>query len=105
MATIAFYGPTGDRASKVAVGIVLAEGEGPSTMERWLTDDTDARNDPAILAEVERFLLAHQVKSVAMSDGLLGCPHEEGVDYQEGQSCPECPYWAGRTRFAGGKAR
>jgi hypothetical protein len=101
---VAFYGPTEDRASKIAVGIVLSDGDDPSIMERWLTDETDARRDPEILAAVQEFLLRHQVKSVVMSDGLLGCPHEEGVDYPEGQSCPQCPYWAGRDRFTGEKA-
>ena len=33
------------------------------------------------------------------TDGLIGCPHEEGIDYPEGKSCPQCPYWAGRDRF------
>ena len=23
---------------------------------------------------------------------LIGCPHEEGIDYPEGHSCPHCPY-------------
>jgi hypothetical protein len=40
----------------------------------------------------------HGVKSVVMTDGIIGCPHEEGVDYQ-GPTCPHCPFWAGRDRF------
>jgi hypothetical protein len=32
---------------------------------------------------------------------MLGCPHEEGIDYPEGEACPECPYWAGRDRPIG----
>ena len=47
------------------------------------------------------FFRQHGVKSVAMSDGLLGCPHEEGIDYPKGEACPQCPYWAGRDRFTG----
>ena len=31
----------------------------------------------------------------------LGCPHEEGVDYPEGQICPQCPFWAHRDRWTG----
>jgi hypothetical protein len=34
-----------------------------------------------------------------VTDGIIGCPHEEGTDYPEGASCPQCPYWAGRDRF------
>jgi hypothetical protein len=29
---------------------------------------------------------------------MLGCPHEEGIDYPEGEACPACPFWAGRER-------
>ncbi len=34
-------------------------------------------------------------------DRILGCPHEEGIDYAVGEACPQCPHWAGRDRFAG----
>jgi hypothetical protein len=50
-------------------------------------------------AEVAGFIVSHGVKSVVMTDGIIGCPHEEGIDYPEGTSCPKCPYWAGRDRF------
>lgn len=36
-----------------------------------------------------------------MTDRIMGCPHEEGIDYPSGQSCPECAYWIGRERFSG----
>jgi MFS family permease len=39
------------------------------------------------------------VRSVAMVDRIIGCPHEEGVDYPEGEECPECPFWRGKDRF------
>jgi hypothetical protein len=35
-----------------------------------------------------------------MVDRVIGCPHEEGIDY-EGPTCPHCPYWAGRDRWTG----
>ena len=50
---------------------------------------------------VMHFIQKYGVKSVVMPDRIIGCPHEEGVDYPEGQSCPQCPYWAGRDRFTG----
>jgi hypothetical protein len=34
-----------------------------------------------------------------MTDRIIGCPHEEGIDYPDGQKCPQCPYWASRDRF------
>jgi hypothetical protein len=99
VATI-FYGPAGDVATKVAVGVVETEGAEPSALERWFSD-SEIRSDPEILGEVLAFVEARGAKSVVMSDGLLGCPHEEGVDYPEGASCAQCPYWAGRDRFSG----
>jgi hypothetical protein len=36
-----------------------------------------------------------------LADRIIGCPHEEGVDYPEGQSCPRCPFWAHRDRWSG----
>ncbi|MFN2513726.1 MAG: hypothetical protein ABR568_20185 [Pyrinomonadaceae bacterium] len=35
VATIAFYGPTAQQATKVAVGIVMREGFEPEFLERW----------------------------------------------------------------------
>jgi len=99
LATVAYYGPTDAFASKVAVGVVQADGEGPSQLERWFSDDTDVRRNEAVEAEILSFLAAQGVRSVVMTDGIIGCPHEEGIDYPEGASCPKCPYWAGRDRF------
>jgi hypothetical protein len=99
-ATVAFYGPDNQRASKVAVGIVEAEGAAP-VMARWFAEESDARTDPAIAASVLRFVQDHGVKSVIATDGIIGCPHEEGIDYPDGQVCPQCPFWAHRNRWTG----
>jgi hypothetical protein len=103
-ATIAFYCPTADRASKVAVGIIGSHDQEPSDLRRWFSDTGDARHDAGIEREILQYIADHGVVSVLMADGLLGCPHEEGIDYPEGQSCPQCPYWAGRDRFSGVRA-
>jgi hypothetical protein len=101
VATIAFYGPTAERASKVAVGIVVREGAKVDTMKRWRSEEHDLRFDEEIAFEISDFLREHGVLSVTMLDRIIGCPHEEGIDYPEGESCPECPYWRGRDRFSG----
>lgn len=36
------------------------------------------------------------MREVAVTDDALGCPHEEGIDFPEGQECPYCPYWRGK---------
>lgn len=101
VATLAFYGPDDKRASKVAAAIIPVEGAEPAQLERWYTDAGDARNDPAIVEAIVRFIEQHGAKSVVATDRIIGCPHEEGIDYPEGQPCPQCPYWAHRDRWSG----
>jgi hypothetical protein len=96
--TVAFYGPDNRFASKVAAAVVAAEGEEASALERWFSDTEDVRASATIGEEVLAFFERHGVKSVVMTDGIIGCPHEAGVDY-EGPTCPNCPFWAGRDRF------
>ncbi len=100
VATIAFYGPDDARASKVAVGVVRTEGAEPE-MRRWSTAAGDIRRDPNVGDEVARLLKAKGVAEVVMTDRIIGCPHEEGIDYPEGKACPQCPFWAHRDRWTG----
>ena len=102
--TVAFYGPDDTRATKVAVGIVPAENAEPTQLERWFNDERDVRADAAIGKAILDFLASHGVRSVALTGGIIGCPHEEGVDYPEGQACPRCPFWVGRDRWTGRRA-
>jgi hypothetical protein len=99
VATIAFHGPTAALATKIAVSIIPDEQNQPTQLERWFSQDCDIRYDYAIAKEIDAFLRQHQVRSVGAVDRIIGCPHEEGVDYGDGQSCPQCPFWAGRDRF------
>src|SRR5215471_6080002 len=98
IATVAFYGPTATLATKVVVGIAVAEGKEVDPLRKWFSEN-DVRSDEEIGLQIAAFIKEHGVKSVAMADRLLGCPHEEGIDYPDGKSCPQCPYWAGRNRF------
>lgn len=101
VATVAFYGPDGSRASKVAVGIIPSEGAAASEMQRWFSETGDVRRDAAVGAEIIAFITAHGVMTVAMTDRIIGCPHEEVIDYPEGETCPQCPFWEGRDRWSG----
>jgi hypothetical protein len=98
LGTVAFYGPDNLRATKVAVGIVHRESGKVREMERWISEIGDVRYDDMIGHQVLAFLQRHGVKTVVTGAGILGCPHEEGIDYPEGATCPRCPYWAGRER-------
>jgi len=56
--------------------------------------------DPKVTEEIRKFFALHGVKSVIMTDGNLGCPHEEGIDFPRGRDCPFCPFWAGKQGTA-----
>lgn len=102
LATIAYYGEDAFRASKVAVGIIQdEEKEEVTTMRKWYSDVSDVRKDAAILKDILHFLEEQQVKRVLVIDRIIGCPHEEGIDYPNGEKCPQCPYWANRNRWTG----
>jgi len=101
VATIAYYGPDDRRATKVAVGIAESETGGVARMERWSSETTDVRRDPQINQAILRFIEGHGARSVAMFNRIIGCPHEEGIDYAEGEKCPQCPFWATRDRWSG----
>ncbi len=45
------------------------------------------------------FIEENEATSVGMTKDIIGCPHEEGIDYPEGESCPTCRYWKGRDRL------
>ena len=69
-------------------------------LRAWLVDRGDIRSDSGIAREILEFIEEHQVRSLAISDAIIGCPHQEGIDY-EGEWCPVCEFWHGRDRFAG----
>lgn len=71
VATIAYYGPDAIRATKVAVGIILAEGEEPSALERWHSADADVRFDQEICGAALDFIAKHHVKTVALSPRII----------------------------------
>lgn len=97
---MAWYGPDNAFASKVAVGIIMGENQETAFLERWYSQEgVDVRHDPRIGQEVKAFIQEHGARSVVASDRIMGCPHEEGVDYPDGESCPQCPFWQGRNRF------
>ncbi len=101
VATIAFYGPDDRHASKVAVGIVRGEKADATDLERWISKAGDVRDDLDTASAVQQFIERHGANSVIIADRIIGCPHEEGVDYAVGAKCPQCPFWANRDRWSG----
>jgi hypothetical protein len=100
VATIAYYGPDNTRASKVTVGIIQQEGGQVALLERWFSEE-DVRFDALICNSILQFAKTQRVRTLVMANPIIGCPHEEGIDYPEGENCPRCPYWARRNRWTG----
>ena len=91
--TVALYGPDDRITTKIAAGVITSPNAEPILM-RWMA--TDVAKQPKVQRELREFFEQYGVKSVAMSEGNMGCPHEEGDDFPEGDDCPFCPFWAGK---------
>jgi len=102
--TISYYGPTDNFATKVSVGIV-DDNDNIISLERWFSKDADIRGMEEINDKIVQFLKLHKVKSVAVPDQIIGCPHEEGIDYPEGTTCTKCSFWKNRDRWTGEKLK
>lgn len=83
------------------VGIVVSDKDEVSELRKWFAETTDVRQDLTVTQEILEYLDQHRAQRVVMTDRIIGCPHEEGVDYPEGEPCPRCPYWAHRDRWTG----
>lgn len=100
LAIVAAYGPDTQLATKLVVSVFERPAQpDAAAMRTWHTDGVDARHDSVIAGEISDFLAAHGVKQTVMPDELIGCPHQEGLDYPMGRVCPRCPAWAGLDRF------
>src|SRR5262249_11591041 len=91
--TVALYGPDDRTTTKIAAGVILHDGAEP-IIQRWVA--TDVTTNPRVPPEMKGFFVEHGVKSVAMCEGSMGCPHEEGEDFPQGEDCPFCPFWRGK---------
>lgn len=91
--TVALYGPDDRTTTKIAAGVILHKGAEP-IMKRWVS--TNILANPRVQEEMDSFFKQYGVRSVGMSEGNMGCPHEEGEDFPQGEDCPFCPWWKGK---------
>jgi len=98
MATVAFYGPDDKLATKVVVAVFSRAGGKLERIEKWYSRVADIREDPVIRQEIVAFVKKHDVERAITTEGIIGCPHEEGVDYPLGEFCPLCPFWKLKIR-------
>jgi hypothetical protein len=90
LATITYHGPSPWQATKIAVGILTGDNQEP-ILKQWT--GKDIAEDVEAAKEISQFIKDHEVARVLTSEWVLSCPHEEGVDYPLGESCPFCPDW------------
>jgi SEC-C motif len=91
--TVAMYGPDDKTTTKMAASVILHHGADP-ILQRWVA--TNVTTNPRVQQELKELFLQHGVKRVVMSEGNMGCPHEEGEDFPHGEDCPFCPFWKGK---------
>jgi hypothetical protein len=96
--TVAFYGRDDRRITKIVAAVVKHERAGP-ILERWV--GTTVCTNPKVRRQMKALFDRHKVATVVTTDGNIGCPHEEGMDFPRGEDCPFCPFWAGKQ----GRAR
>jgi hypothetical protein len=102
IATVAHYGPDDRTTTKIAVGIVNQLGN-VLALERWVGPDVATNRE--IAAQIQAFIAQHGARNVIITDGVIGCPHEEGLDFPEGEDCPFCPFWQGKQGTAASRRR
>lgn len=99
MATLIVYGPDNRTATKLVASVFDRPGQAePVAVEKWLMQGGDIRQDPGMKEALQGFLKRHRVVKSLAHDVIFGCPHEEGIDYPEGEVCPHCLFWANLDR-------
>jgi hypothetical protein len=98
-ATLAYYGPDNKKATKAVLGIFLRHDD-DVILHKYFDEQNDVRFSIKVQEDVLARLREHEVRTLIMMERIFGCPHEEGIDYPEGEDCPHCPFWKGRDRYA-----
>ena len=99
IATYSEYGPTDNFCTKIVVGIVEKDSNEIIDMKKWFSDGQDLRLDLEIKRSVFLFIKLHNVYATVSLGKIIGCPHEEGIDYAVGSECPTCVFWNYKVRF------
>ena len=91
--TVALYGPDDTTTTKIVAGVIAWEGADPM-LERWM--GTNIKDSLKVRQQIQEFFQKHGVRSVVATAANIGCPHEEGEDFPDGEDCPFCPFWKGK---------
>lgn len=100
--TISLYGKNDQVASKLVATTIHMGSKKIKEMKKWYSyAEVDVREIPEVVKELAVFVEKWNPKILSSLDKIIGCPHEEGIDYPENESCQECPFWSYRDRFTG----
>jgi hypothetical protein len=91
--TIVYYGPDDKVTTKIVASVYLTNGS-PPLIKKWSGDGVVT--DFQVISELGHFFKENGVQRVVMTGSNAGCPHEAGIDYPAGESCPVCTYWKSR---------
>ena len=92
IATVAFYGPNDQIATKAVVRI-LTKDKLVQDSRTWVSSTMDVREDETIRAEMVDYIKSQKVEHATATEQVIGCPHEAGIDYPAGGFCPMCDFW------------
>ena len=89
IATVALYGPDDRAATKLMVASFRRSMPRPQILSAGSSKGPISAMTAALRKEVLAFIDAAGAKSTVMTDRIIGCAHDEGIDYQ-GRTCPSC---------------
>lgn len=93
LGVVVLLGPDKTKTDKI-IACILLRADAEPLERQWLGNEVTQDED--VQQELDRFFAHHGVESVLVSEGNVGCIHEEGEDFPIGKDCPFCPYWQGR---------
>lgn len=88
---LAYFGPDDKKITK-AVAVIVPDRTSPPSYQSWTSPSLET--DKNVAMEIGQYFTKNAVKEVIMTDGVVGCPHNEGIDFPMGEQCPYCPFWA-----------
>lgn len=100
--TVSLYGKNDHVASKLVATAIHEGSKKIKEMKKWYSDtEVDVREVTEVVTELAEFIGKWNPKILISPEKIIGCPHEEGIDYPENEPCPKCPFWSYRDRFTG----
>ena len=92
---LVYFGPDDQTVTKI-IAVVIQSSDTDPFLRSWGGNGVTTNGD--VILEIGSYFKKFQVNEVVMTEGVVGCPHEEGVDYPAGEACPYCPFWSEKSK-------